>query len=82
MRTSTLRAVGGSISVTLPRQFLRSLGLEAGAQVAVSVEAGRLVLTPARPRYRLEDLMKGMKPGDLPSAEGWDSIPAAGREVW
>jgi len=82
MHTSTLRAVGGSISVTLPRQFLRSLGLEAGAQVAVSLEAGRLVLTPSRPRYRLEDLLKGMKPGGLPTAQGWDSMRPAGREVW
>lgn len=68
--------------MTLPRQFLRSLGLEAGAQVAVSLEAGRLVLTPTRPRYRLEDLMKGMQPGDLPSAAGWESMPGAGGEDW
>jgi antitoxin component of MazEF toxin-antitoxin module len=82
MHTATLRATGGSISVSLPRQLLRSLGLEAGAQVAVTMEAGRLVLSPARPRYTLADLTKGMKPGDMPTAEGWDDMPPAGREAW
>ena len=71
MHTVTLRAVGGSVSVTLPRQMLRTLGLAAGASVAVTVEDGRLVLSPARPRYSLAELLAGMKPGDMPTAIGW-----------
>lgn len=82
MHTATLRAIGGSVSVTLPRQFVRSLGLEAGDQVSVTMEGGRLVLVPARPRYALSDLTKGMQPGDLPSAPSWDDEPGRGREVW
>ena len=50
MRTATLRVVGGSVSITLPRQMLRTLGFAAGASVAVSIENGRLVLLPMRPR--------------------------------
>lgn len=34
MHTATLRAMGGSVSVTLPRQMLRTLSLAAGASVA------------------------------------------------
>lgn len=82
MHTSTLRAIGGSVSVTLPRQFLRSLGLDTGAQVEVTIEDGRLVLSPVRPRYTLADLMRGMKPGDMPTAEGWETMPPAGNEAW
>ena len=82
MHTATLRAVGGSISVTLPRQMLRTLGLTAGASVAVTVEDGRLVLSPARPRYTLGDLLAGMKAGDMPGAKGWSDVKPAGREVW
>ena len=68
MHTATLRAVGGSLSVTLPRQMLRTLGLAAGSAVAVTVEEGRLVLSPTRPRYALAELLAGMKPGDMPTA--------------
>ena len=81
MPVATLRAVGGSVSVTLPRQFLRSLGLAAGARVDVTLEDGRLVLSPARPRYSLDELVRGMKPGDMPTAEGWDGMPAVGKEA-
>ncbi len=82
MHTATLRAIGGSVTVTLPRQFLRSLGLEAGAQVAVTMEDGRLVLSPTRPHYTLAELTRGMKPGDMPTAQGWDTMPPAGQEAW
>ena len=82
MHTSTLRSIGGSVSVTLPRQFLRSLGLKAGARVVLTLEDGCLVLSPSRPRYRLDELVRGMKPGDMPTAEGWDGMPATGNEAW
>ena len=82
MHTATLRAVGGSVSVTLPRQMLRALGLSAGSSVAVAVEDGRLVLSPSRPRYTLAELLAGMKPGDMPTAPGWGDSRPAGREAW
>ena len=82
MNIATLRAVGGSVSVTLPRQMLRELGLDAGASVAVTLEAGRLVLTPTRPRYTLAELLAGMKPGDMPTAPGWSDARPAGLEAW
>ena len=77
-----LRAVGGSVFVTLPRQLLRDVGLAAGASVVVTVEDGRLVLSPARPRYTLAELLVGMKPGDMPTAPGWGDARPTGREAW
>ncbi len=82
MHTATLRAVGGSVSVSLPRQLLRTLGLEAGASVAVTLEAGRLVLAPVRPRHTLAELLAGMKPGDMPTADGWGDGRPVGQEAW
>ena len=82
MHTATLRTVGGSVAVTLPRQLLRTLGLEAGDPVDVTIEDGRLVLAPAAPRYRLDQLLKGMRKGDLPTDPGWDAMPRKGREAW
>ncbi len=82
MHTATLRAVGGSVSVTLPRPLLRTLGLEAGASVAVTLEDGRLVLSPTRPRYKLDELLAGMKPGDMPASPGWSDGRPVGSEVW
>jgi antitoxin ChpS len=82
MHTATLRSVGGSVSVTLPRQMLRTLGLAAGSSVAVTVEEGRLVLAPAHPRYTLAELLTGMKPGDMPTDKAWARSKPVGREAW
>ena len=38
--------------------------------VAVALEDGRVVLSPARPHYTLAEMLSGMKPGDLPTALG------------
>ena len=45
------------------------------------MEDGRLVLSPARPRYSLDELVRGMKSGDMPTAEGWSDAPAVGKEA-
>jgi antitoxin component of MazEF toxin-antitoxin module len=82
MHTATLRALGGSVAVTLPRPLLKSLGLECGHQVAIAEQGNTLVLSPARPRYKLADLVAGMKPGDLPQEPSWDALPAVGKEAW
>ena len=82
MHTATLRAIGGSVSVTLPRQLLRTLGLDAGASVSVAVDGGRLVLTPTRPSNTLDELLSGMKPGDMPTDPGWECARPVRREVW
>ena len=70
MHTATLRAVGGSVSGALPREMLRALDIAAGASMAVSVENGRLILSPALPRHTLGELVAGMLSGDMPASAG------------
>ena len=82
MQTATVRTFGDSVCATLPRQMPRTLGLAAGASVAVTLENGRLVLSPARPRYTLDELLAGRKAGDMPTAPGWADAPPVGREAW
>ena len=52
MQNATLRAFGESVWATLPNPMLRTLGLAAGALVAMTVENGWRVVSPARPRGR------------------------------
>lgn len=57
-RTATLRRVGGSVMLAIPRPVLDELGVAADAVVALAVEDGRLVIDPAtRPRYTLKQLL-------------------------
>lgn len=82
MNILKLRAIGGSVAVTLPRPLLRQMGLEAGHEVEITSDGHSLNLSPRRKHYTLAELLKGMKPGDMPTAEGWDTSRPVGREAW
>lgn len=84
MTNGTLRALGGSVALTIPKKLLESVGLGVGHRVSIQVQAGRIVVAPtARPHYRLTELLKQCKPrARLTKAEReWLEAPAAGREI-
>jgi antitoxin ChpS len=84
MVVATLRSVGGSIMVAIPKPLLQALGLAADAKVGLTVEDGRLVLEPRpKPRYTLADLLAQCDPSAPPSEEDrqWEAAEPIGREV-
>jgi antitoxin component of MazEF toxin-antitoxin module len=86
MHISTLRNWGGAIAVSLPKKLLAALGLGAGTEVAVRIEDGNIVLSPARERYTLAQLEKEQRAlershgGPIPGSD-WIESPARGREL-
>jgi antitoxin MazE len=70
---------GNSLGVRIPREIAGRVGLAEGASVEIETKNDRIVLTPARPRYRLEDLLAGMTPRKMHAAYDWG--PDKGREV-
>ena len=88
MTTATLRAVGNSVAVVIPKQWLTLLGLSAGVQVELNLDGDRLTLQPkakrTRKKYQLTDLLaKCDQSAPLPPAmQEWDNAPAKGNEVW
>jgi antitoxin ChpS len=84
MLTSTLRTVGGSVMMTIPKAILEGLGLAANEKVALHIEHGRLVVEPRpRPRYALADLIAQCDPAAPGDSErqDWDKAEPVGREV-
>lgn len=58
MATVTLRNLGGSVVMTIPRKILDLIHLDAGARVEVSLQNGKLVVEPrTKPRYTLTELL-------------------------
>ena len=58
MHTTNLRKVGGSVMLAVPPALLDVLHLQAGAEVGIGVESGRLVVEPRkRRRYTLDELL-------------------------
>ena len=84
MATSTLRNVGGSVMMTVPKPVLEELGLQANTKVEVTVENGRLIaVARSRPKYTLEELIAQCDL-DAPLSDEdheWLNDPPVGREV-
>ena len=84
MPTATLRAVGGSVVVAIPKAVLDLVDLRAGSKVEIAIDQGRLIVVPKpRPRYQLAELLALCDPNLPLTAEelGWLDAPAVGLEA-
>jgi antitoxin MazE len=70
---------GNSLGLRIPKDIARRAGLREGARVDVEAEGDRIIISPARPRYVLADLLKGMTPEAMRQAFDWG--PDKGREI-
>ena len=74
---------GNSQGLRLTKALLNEAGIQAGDQVNVSVQKGRIVVEPVsrpRGRYDLETLLSEMPADYQPEELDWG--PPAGKEVW
>lgn len=62
---------GNSLAVRLPRHVAEEMRLAEGSSVDINVESGVLVLRPARPRYKLGDLLGGLNRKAMRAAWTW-----------
>lgn len=88
----TLEQIGDAVLLAipsaLPSDLLEELQMEAGAQVHLSVDCGRLFVEPvvepaARKRYSLQELLTQCDPSAPSSSEDevWVGAKAASREL-
>ncbi len=48
---------GNSLGLRIPKAFAADTGVSEGSEVDLTLEDGRLVITPRGPRYTLNDLL-------------------------
>jgi antitoxin MazE len=70
---------GNSLAIRLPKRYADDLGLKLGSTVDVERDGTRLAIETVPehkiPRYRLEDLLAQIKPGQVPPYEDWGILP-------
>ena len=72
---------GGSLAFRIPASFAAMTGLTEGADVDLTIEAGRLVITPlTNPKQTLDDLLARVTPENRHREV--DTGPSAGIEAW
>lgn len=83
MATATLRNLGGSVVMTLPKKILDLVNLRSGSQVSIEVQNGKLIIEPkTKPRYKLAELMAQCDLSQPLSEEDkeWFDAPLVGYE--
>ncbi len=84
MTIATLRKIGGSTCITIPRVFLDRLELDAGAVVDISLDGSGLRIEPQKPVYNLDDLLAATPVSTELTEEDrqWLDAEPAGKEIW
>ena len=77
---SAIAKWGNSLAVRLPKRLAEAAALYEGKRVELRLEDGALVIQPARPKYRLDELLAGLEPGGAQGETDWG--PPQGREAW
>jgi len=69
---------GNSLAIRLPRAAIKSLHVQEGEQVELTIRGDRVEICAARRRYRLEDLVSQITPDNQPEAV---ESPPVGKEL-
>ena len=71
---------GNSLALRLPRNLAADARMMEGTPVTLTVEGGRLIVTPSRPKYRLSDLLAQVTPENRHEEADWGG--PRGSEAW
>lgn len=82
---TTLRHFGNSVGLVIPKLMRDSLHFVAGQVVLIEQQDDVLIIKPSRAiKYTLDELMSqcDLKAPPVAVDEGWDKMPAVGKEIW
>ena len=71
---------GNSLGLRIPKAFAEQAGVEAGSEVDLALEDGELIIRPARPKYGLAALVRGITDENVHAEV--ETGPPVGREAW
>ena len=72
---------GNSLALRIPRSFAAESAIEQGSEVELSLEDGKLVVTPVeKPAYSLDSLLAGVTQENLHGEV--DTGASVGNEAW
>jgi antitoxin ChpS len=85
MTTATLRYIGKSMVVTIPREILRHIDWQVGTQVNMNVQDGKLIIElKEKRRYTLAELLTTCTEENMALTEedqAWLEAKPVGKEV-
>jgi antitoxin MazE len=78
---TTIQQWGNSLALRIPKAFAHQTSIKKGSAVSLSLENGRMVVKPLRPRkYSLKELVSKITPQNRHPETDWGK--PMGKEVW
>jgi len=75
MNTQRVSAWGNSLGIRLPQAIAQQVGFVEGVSISLSVEGDNVVVSPTKPKYTLDELLKDAEPDRQHSEIDWgDSL--------
>ena len=71
---------GNSLGVRLPQAVVQQVDWAEGTTVSITIEDNRLILSPVKPKYSLEELLQNITPDMQHDEIDWGE--PAGEETW
>ncbi len=84
MTQVTIRQSGGANIISIPKVILRTLALDTGAYLDLSIEDNKIILTPVKESLTLEAILEGSPKSALRLTEEdlqWLNSPSVGKEI-
>jgi len=74
---------GNSAGIRIPKAVMEQVGTQVGGILEASVQGHALILKPAKPRYKLSDLLAQCdETAPVVELGAWEDINPVGQEVW
>jgi len=77
---TTIQRWGNSLAIRIPKPFAVQAQLSEDADVEITLEGDRLVITPAKREWNLDKLLRQVSPSNLHREVRWGDTK--GKEVW
>lgn len=77
---TTIQRWGNSLAVRIPKPFAAQVELSENSQVDISIDGGRIVVSPAVKEWKLSELVDGISAANTHSETVWGD--RAGAEAW
>jgi antitoxin MazE len=80
MVTQKVSMWGNSLGIRLPQPIIQQMGLKQGDLVTISTEGNKIILSPAKPKYTLDELLQAATPDRQHDEVDWGE--PVGEESW
>jgi len=77
---TSIQRWGNSLAIRIPKAFAAQAQLSENSDVEISLEGDRIVLTPARRTWGLDELLQKITPSNVHGEIHWGD--KTGKETW